>query len=182
MVAVWAKKRFTSFARSTSRKCYIWKLLLFTVVVKLELIFYHICCGTGNFGHWQYKGTKIYDDQPVWLMVRVKPENPDLPCPDLPGPSIYRASILSPKNKLYVWINAKGTPIYRASRFTGANSFLPRGPVNRGFTIFIKFNYVLEPKLLNWCCTMTMHQIIIRRSEEFTLNCYFSTIYWYLIC
>ena len=48
---------------------------------------------------------------------------PDLFCPNIPGPSIYRASILSSKNKLYVWINANCAPIYRAPRFTGPNSF-----------------------------------------------------------
>ena len=68
------------------------------------------------------RGNKIYIQQ-----------NPDLPCLDLPGSSIYRASILIPENKPY--INVNSTPIYRAPPFTGPNSSPPRGPVNRGFTV-----------------------------------------------
>ena len=43
----------------------------------------------------------------VYSYFRGLSVKPDLPCPDLPGPSICQASILSPKNKIYVWINVK---------------------------------------------------------------------------
>ena len=44
----------------------------------------------------------------VWNILETTVK-PDLPCPDILGLSIYRASMLSPENKLYVWIVPKFT-------------------------------------------------------------------------
>ena len=48
-----------------------------------------------------------------------------------------RASIHSPKYKLYEYVNVKCTPIYSAFRFTGPNSFPPRGLLYRRFTLLM---------------------------------------------
>ena len=74
----------------------------------------------------------------------------------------------------YNW--ASYTPIYRAPRITGPDSFPPRGPVNRGFTVvwtcpqWSDVNVILSGIICYWlnvsCALKFLHKkyVIISRS------------------